>query len=50
VFALGLQARASLGLSISHVIVERHRGWIEAESEVGWGSAFTVVPLVVEGQ
>jgi signal transduction histidine kinase len=50
VFAFRLQARASLELSISHGIVERHRGWIEAESEVGWGSTFTVMLLVVEGQ
>ena len=47
---LWVQARASLGLSISHGIVERHGGWIEVESEVGWGSTFTVMPLVAEGQ
>ena len=49
-FVFGLQARASLGLSISHGIVERHGGWIEVESEVGWGRTFTVMLLVAEGQ
>jgi signal transduction histidine kinase len=32
-----------LGLSVSYGIVERHEGRIEVESEVGKGSAFTVV-------
>ena len=32
-----------LGLSVSYGIVERHGGRIEVESEVGKGSAFTVV-------
>jgi signal transduction histidine kinase len=32
-----------LGLSVSHGIVERHGGRIEVESQVGKGSAFTVV-------
>lgn len=32
-----------LGLAISHGIVERHRGRIEIDSEVGRGTTFTVV-------
>jgi PAS domain S-box-containing protein len=38
-----------LGLATSHGIVSQHRGWIDVESDVGQGSAFTVyLPLSLE--
>ena len=38
-----------LGLAISHGIVERHRGRIEVESEIGLGTTFRIlVPTYVE--
>jgi len=36
-----------LGLAISHGIIEKHRGRIDVESEVGVGTTFTVrLPLL----
>jgi two-component system, NtrC family, sensor kinase len=37
-----------LGLAISRTIVERHRGRIEVQSELGRGSTFTVVLPLAE--
>jgi len=42
----GIEPGTGLGLSICREIVERHGGYIEAESRVGEGTAFTVwLPL-----
>ena len=40
-----------LGLSISYGIIQQHKGTIEAESEPGQGSRFTIrLPAYVKGE
>ena len=42
---------SGFGLTIVHGVVQRHRGCIQVESEVGVGSTFTIyLPLLEEGE
>jgi AhpD family alkylhydroperoxidase len=45
----GSRMKAGIGLFTSFNIVQKHRGRLEVESEIGKGSAFTVV-LPIEGE
>lgn len=46
----GVGVGTGLGLSISYNIIQKHHGKIEAESEVGKGTIFTItLPIEQKG-